>query len=193
MQNKLDQIIKLRTRQLASCSAPEDALWILEKHMHDLRELQFDILERLSSETEKCNILLPNASIFRKGECYHIRFEAILPFRAKTSCRLICEDLRLSIGKYFDDEDIAIPIFEKAVIVFMHHYTKTKSKLRDYDNLERKAALDSLVPYFVIDDSPMFVRSFDMMVRSDITYTEILIMDWGQFQRFICTDKTLFY
>ena len=187
-----------RVRHCTAVQYCQEAAWILEKYMKDIRLIEQDLVYSCEDgswmERKEFGMLLPACTIIEDGSSYRIRFDAILPIKTIGRSNLLCEELEEAIHRYIAKHNLAIPLFEKAVVVFCHHYKTgiTKRKPWDYDNLERKSILDALVPHFLRDDNPKFLRTMDMMQEGESDFTELLIMDWNSFQVFTMRHEFAF-
>lgn len=175
----------------------QDACWELEKQMRALRELQMEMVRQFHSEglgeERLTGLTLPSVSIYEMEGIYHLRFDSLLPFKTKSQWNLVCEELEEVVAAYLRQRGLGTPVFRQAVVVFCHHYRDgVGRRLRDYDNLERKGVLDTIAAFFLPDDNPRCMRSFDLMVEDRVDFTEVLVMGWEAFQGYILRPELAF-
>lgn len=71
-------------------------------------------------------------------------------------------------------QDNLIKKYEKAGILFVHHYSNPKS-IFDYDNLESKKIIDILSMFFLEDDNMKYLTVSHKSVESTFDYVDIYI------------------
>lgn len=127
-------------------------------------------------------ILLHNAAeiqeinVSKHGEILEIEIPFLLPKKNHKNTKFICDPLYFVLNKASKNLDLKIE--EKAVVCFVHVYSKANKRIspRDYDNVEAKRILDIVALFALKDDGAEFCDIINTMELGETNKTKIYVM-----------------
>lgn len=175
----------------------------VETMCHNLRE---EIVREYDSVLTSGNIsgeplLLPEAphvEVSIQDDVLTIYADAILPFATKGPSYYILGELEAALNRLLKEQNLIVPIFtEPSAVLFLHHYNRqgrryVRRQLRDFDNVEHRAVLNTLSRYCVWDDGPGNIVLMDALVLDREDFTEILVMPIHRFVEYLMSEKRPF-
>lgn len=170
---------------------------------HDLRgtvALEYDNLP-FPDISEREPLRLPEAPYIKammREEILTIRADAILPFAIKGPAHYLLGELDTALSRLLRERDRIPPIFTgPCAVLFWHHYDQqgrhfARRQLRDFDNVEHRAVLNTLSRYCLWDDGPCNIILMDALMLGNRDFTEILVMPIERFTAYLMSENRLF-
>lgn len=128
-----------------------------------------------------------NARVVAEGNIIHIILSELLPKRLKRDeLRDVDMEMR-TYGKAINDAFVQTPVSrfsEKVVLCFRHIYT-SKKEMRDHDNMEMKAVIDTIAVNVLRDDGPMDCAYYIDYEMGEYKHTEIDVVPESKFAEYI--------
>jgi hypothetical protein len=122
------------------------------------------------------------------GRMIRITFESMLPGRLKGYCHYLHKKLDIGIARALARMGNPLIRFPRAAVVFIHKFapdTVQPRHLKDYDNRERVCIMNTLVKYFLDDDSCRHVFTMDVAVKGLANQTDVYLMEPQAFFDFL--------
>jgi hypothetical protein len=117
---------------------------------------------------------------------FSVTFPALLLRKEKKlSNEFIIDPLYYALDEYFSAR--TIEKFGECVVVFEHIYdmSSPKRRVRDYDNLELKAVLDTVSAFAMTDDGGKFCEVFHTTGYAENDCTKISVMTKNMFREWL--------
>jgi hypothetical protein len=155
------------------------------------RKLRKLVLSSGSSSKREYSRLAANElgiSVSSIGGVLEITLPMLLPKRQRGSDFLF-DPLYFALERFAAENEI--PQLRECVICFTHVYNGGTSarRVRDYDNLELKCALDAIVPFVLSDDSGNFCNVFHSTELGDCDKTLISVMVKNAFPNWLAAHN----
>lgn len=120
--------------------------------------------------------------IHQDREVLSIALPSLLPRRKHhVNTAFLHEPLNYALQEYLTTH--TLPLYQECVVCFSQIYDRNGpfNRIRDYDNLEFKQILDTIVTYVMVDDTGLYCDSYYTTELGKKDYTVIYIMTKSRF------------
>ena len=131
------------------------------------------------------NVVKSNMGIrvgFTSAGWFCIVMPSLLPKKSRAgSARYLREGLHLTLTAFFHGTEK--PLYPECVIIFRHVYDRSRPErqYRDHDNIEVKAAVDSVALHVMTDDGALRCSHFYCSMAGDSDMTQIFVVHEREF------------
>lgn len=196
--NKLSNILfALKTTDLQKYSAnyeelSTDAALRAERIACQLRNLVYITDYSSKSTYMKLAVDAHEIQIIQENGILSITLPGLLPKRkVRTNTAFLHEPLNYALQEYLKNHNLTL--YRDCVVCFSQIYDKDLSlrRIRDYDNLEFKQILDTIVTYVLLDDTGLFCDSYHTTELGKRDHTIVYIMEKAAFPEWVKSRKNL--
>lgn len=163
---ELSEKLAAKTRELAAGASPDlQAHWKYQRDIIEIHKIR--VRYRKGIIEARIPMLLPH----RKG-----KYTEYLTRPLVGAVQSFCQCRR--------DRGEEVPLFEHAVLCFVHCYTDAAG-LRDHDNIETKHVQDVMALFFLERDDGRHLDLYDTSVQRGETATLLYLMEKGRFPEWV--------
>lgn len=138
------------------------------------------------TEYMKSAAQIQGISIEENDGIMEVAFPSLLPGRKQwQSSEFLMDSLYFALSDYTDRH--RVHKFKDCVVCFVSVYSRElpTRRIRDYDNLELKQALDMVATFFMTDDGGRYCDAYNTTELGETDCTRILIMEKDRFPKWL--------
>lgn len=142
-----------------------------------------NILKRTASQKCLSNVTVTFSQVDKIG---HLVFSDLLPkriHRGYENSDMVWNDFCEPLFALL--KEIEYERYDEKVVLFFKHIYRSKSELKDHDNLVDKPLIDGITISFLKDDNPLYMARYADFEIGDYTHTEVFIIPESRFVDFL--------